>query len=86
MSKALLVMDIPDSCEKCSLFHNHYSDMCCGGLNNRTIDYPYPKDFRQDWCPLKELPDKEDSTYRNDEYEDGYVFGWNQCLAKIISQ
>lgn len=77
MSKAILVMDMPDSCDKCPLFHNHYSDMCCGGLNNKTINYPYPKDFRQDWCLLKELPDKKESTYENNEYDDGYVFGRN---------
>lgn len=73
MSKAILVMDMPDSCDKCPLFHDHYSDMCCGGLNKRGINYPYPKDFRQKWCPLKKLPDKEDPTYENDEYDDGYA-------------
>ena len=53
MSKAILVIDMPESCAGCSLFHDYYRDMSCGGLNNRGIDYPYPKDFRQDWCPLK---------------------------------
>ena len=53
MSKAILVIDMPESCDKCPLFNDVYNDMCCLGLNNRTIDYPYPKDFRQDWCPLK---------------------------------
>lgn len=86
MSKAILVMDMPDSCDKCPLFHDHYSDMCCGGLNKRGINYPYPKDFRQEWCPLKKLPDKEDPTYENDEYDDGYAFGWNQCIENIASQ
>ena len=66
MSKAVLVMDMPSSCDKCPCFCGHYSDMCCVGLNNRTIDYPYPKDFRQRWCPLKELPDET----HNDEYMD----------------
>lgn len=69
MSKAILILDMPDNCEECPLFHNHYSDMCCGGLNNRTIDYPYPKDFRQEWCPLNKLPDKEEATCESDEYD-----------------
>lgn len=47
MSKAVLVLDMPSSCDKCPCFCGHYSDMCCMALNNRTIDYPYPKDFRQ---------------------------------------
>lgn len=58
MSKAVLVMDMPNSCDKCPCFCGHYSDMCCMALNNRTINYPYPKDFRQRWCPLKELPEE----------------------------
>lgn len=53
MKKAVLIIDMPDSCSKCPLFNDVYSDMCCRGLNNRGIDYPYPEDFRQDWCPLK---------------------------------
>ena len=28
MDKAILVIDMPDSCDKCPLFCNHYSDMC----------------------------------------------------------
>lgn len=48
MSKAILVMDMPDSCDKCPLFGDHYSDLCCKGLNYKTIDYPYPKDFKQE--------------------------------------
>lgn len=59
MSKAILVIDMPQSCHECPLFSSHYTDMCCIGMNNRTIDYPYPKDWRQDWCPLKLLKEKE---------------------------
>lgn len=48
MDKAILVIDMPDSCSECPLFGDYYVDMYCRGTNNRTIDYPYPKDFRQD--------------------------------------
>jgi len=71
MSKAFLVMDMPSSCDKCPCFCGHYSDMCCMALNNRTINYPYPKDFRQRWCPLKELPEET----HNNEYMDSVVKG-----------
>lgn len=84
MSKAILIMDLPDSCDKCPLFGGHYSDMCCKGLNNKTIDYPYPKDFRQRWCPLQDLPDEEESSDCFDEHEDGYAHGWNRCIDKIL--
>lgn len=58
MSKAILVIDMPESCDKCPLFFGRYTDMGCRSLNNRTIDYPYPKDFRQDWCPLQEIEER----------------------------
>ena len=86
MSKAILVMDMPDSCDKCSLFGNHYSDMCCRALGNRGINYPYPKDFRQDWCPLQEPPEREKSSYCFDEFEDGHVYGWNACIDEILGE
>ena len=58
MDKAILVIDMPESCEKCPLFHGFYTDMTCGA-NNYSINYPYPKDFRQDWCPLKPAPEEQ---------------------------
>ena len=54
MNKAILIIDMPESCDKCPLFHSFYTDMTCGA-NNYGINYPYPKDFKQDWCPLKPL-------------------------------
>ncbi len=56
MSKAILIIDKPDSCHKCPLFCDVYSDMRCRG-NKKGIDYPYPKDKVQEWCPLKEVPE-----------------------------
>ena len=84
MSKAILVMDMPGSCDKCPLFCNPYSDMCCGGINNKTINYPYPKDFRQEWCPLQTPPLKEAGSDCFDEFEDGYAQGWNSCIEEIF--
>ena len=80
MNKAILVIDMPDSCSKCPLFGGFYSDMCCKGLNNRGIDYPYPENFRQKWCPLKELPTKVDVFI--DDWADGY----NACLEEVLGQ
>ena len=86
MSKAVLVMDMPSSCDKCPCFCGHYSDMCCMALNNRTINYPYPKDFRQRWCPLKELPEETQNNEYMDEYCDGYDDGWNSLRKKILGE
>lgn len=71
MKKAILVIDMPDSCSKCPLFGDYYADMCCRGLNYRGIDYPYPENFRQDWCPLKIMPEEGPEVY-SFECDEGY--------------
>lgn len=83
MSKAILVIDTPESCAKCPLFNGYYTDMSCGALNNRGINYPYPESFRQEWCPLKSMPEK-DETYYLHEYSAGYKVGWNDCINAIL--
>lgn len=85
MNKAILVIDMPESCDKCPLFHGFYTDMTCGA-NNYGIDYPYPKDFRQGWCPLKPLPEKYDmecAVYDRD-YSGDYEYGYNACINEIL--
>lgn len=85
MDKAILVIDMPDSCDNCPLFHGFYTDMTCGA-NHYGINYPYPKDFRQDWCPLKPMPKKmkgHDSIYYQwGDYEDG----WNHCIDCVSGE
>ena len=83
MNKAILVIDMPESCDKCPLFHGFYTDMTCGA-NNCGIDYPYPKDFRQNWCPLKEIPDRKDVNWLADNA--GWLCGWNDCLKEILGK
>ena len=77
MSKAILVIDMPDSCSECPFFLDYYRDMCCRANRNQGIDYPYPKDFRQKWCPLKPVPPK---TEVWDKYDEGY----NEAIEEIL--
>lgn len=95
MTKAVLVIDMPESCDMCPLFCNHYSDMCCRGANDRGINYPYPNDFKQDWCPLVPMPEKKPFTgvdaikspfldKRIDEaIHETASLAWNACLDQI---
>lgn len=96
MSKAILILDMPESCDVCPLFLGHYSDMTCRA-KHKTIDYPYPKDFRQSWCPLYEVPQKQNETYpltrlNNGVVEtygvgkDSVVVGWNKCIDEILKR
>lgn len=75
--KAILIMDMPSSCDKCPLFGSHYSDMTCRG-NGRSIDYPYPKEVRQDWCPLKPTPEKIGT-------EEALKMPRNGCISDVIN-
>lgn len=96
MGKAILVIDMPESCDKCPLFCGFYTDMTCGA-NNCGINYPYPKDFRQNWCPLKPVPEKipefdhivkakSDNAYDVGlcMYNKGLNRGYNSCIERIL--
>ena len=54
MSKAVLVMDMPEACSKCKLHcvtpYGEY--LCCAVRKN------IPCAEIPDWCPLRELPGK----------------------------
>lgn len=86
MNKAIVVIDMPNSCDECPLFGSFYSDLCCKALNKRGINYPYPKDFRQDWCPLKPLPEKYAifSKCSDPFYQYEFEHGYNQCIEEIL--
>ena len=86
MNKAILVIDMPNSCDECPLFNNYYSDMCCRGLNYRRIDYPYPENVRQNWCPLKPVPEKYDmdNCVCDRDYDGEYEHGYNACIDEIL--
>lgn len=84
MNKAILVIDMPDSCHECLLFGSRYTDMCCKAMNNRSIDYPYPKDFRQEWCPLVPCPEEQMVWYEDGRSD--WERGYNSCLREITGE
>lgn len=79
MSKAMIVIDMPESCRECPLCreeHMTYRDYCClANMRIWTIEKP-------DWCPLRELPEEELIWYE-DEGSD-YERGYNACLDEIL--
>lgn len=84
MSKAVLVMDMPSSCDECPLFGSHYSDMTCKA-NGRSINYPYPKDERQDFCPLRDLPEKITLWKgKSTNYQQGHRDFYNACIDELL--
>ena len=39
---------------------------------------------KPDWCPLMDLPKKDNLDDPYDEYYTGYRGGWNRCLEEIV--
>lgn len=82
MSKAVLIMDMPKSCQSCKLSRktpcNDWDRVCCpAGVY---MDFkPTMIVDRQDWCPLRELPEC------NPKSPD-YTRGWNACLDAITEE
>jgi hypothetical protein len=94
MPKAVLVMDMPESCKKC---------VFCRGLNacklNKylvgdrictiyTVDKQIMEGGKPDWCPLRELPEKiPDLEHGYENVEKSIIrTGWNACLDAIAKE
>lgn len=94
MAKAVLVMDMPESCKKC---------VFCRGLNAcklkkylagdrictiYTVDKQIMEGGKPDWCPLRELPEKmPDLEHGYENVEKSIIrTGWNACLDAIAKE
>ena len=83
MSKAVLVIDMPNSCKECPVRSFVGYGKWCAGHDDTCIDN-YPT--KPNWCPLKELPEKMEGydsiKWQWGEYEDG----WNHCIDCLIDE
>lgn len=89
MPKAILIMDMPESCSKCKFLYEFQGIKKCQLMNvlNNGASKLSQSTFtqkRHDLCPLRELPEKEHNDNGYDEYSDGYDAGWNACLDEIL--
>lgn len=85
MPKAVLVMDMPDTCENCTCKYPSYKDdaLYDCAITGKTIPINGGHyEDRPDWCPLRELPEKAN----HPDYCDNGRFdkGWNACLDEIL--
>lgn len=88
--KGIIIVDKPEACVDCQFcaeFSEGIEAYCILKINEdafREID-----DYCQsvpEWCPIKQMPFKEepDPQYAEDEWVNGYDFGWNECIDKIL--
>ena len=70
MSKAILVIDMPENCYDCQL-----RNFDCCNITGENAEVTY----KPLWCPLKELPNRMICFGEND-----YAEGYNDCLDEIL--
>ena len=91
MAKAMLIMDMPSSCEECDFFkelrwNRHY----CTQKNCKEIE-GYVSDFRYEkptWCPLRKVPQKigidEALKMPRDGCVGDVIRSYNACIDEIL--
>lgn len=89
MSKAILVMDMPENCKECDLTEDtEMSGTFCVPADGYLSDGWSVKDLmkKPKWCPLKELPERkwENAGDFSSQLEAGYIRGFNSCLDMIL--
>ena len=77
MSKAVLVMDMPDYCNDCYARHMSQSGSFCRAAK----EYLQPKAKRPDWCPLRELPDEKCGAWTV-----GMIAAYNKYLSEVLER
>lgn len=94
MSKTVLVIDAPGMCMGCPFPWpaNDYTYICIAAVDNDG-DFKQIRDDsyaakREDWCPLKPLPEKFDGEKNRKlgDFEPLFKIGWNACIDEITGR
>lgn len=81
MAKAVLVMDMPESCFGCNFMYcdeESDTETCQAMETARDIDLI---EDRPDWCPLRELPDEKCGAWT-----DGMITAYNKYLSEVLER
>lgn len=86
MSKAILVVDMPQSCSKCKFAYQFNGIHKCHLMNVSNGRYTRISETtfaveRHYHCPLKEVPEKKKG--KNSIFQI-YANGWNACIDTIL--
>lgn len=89
MAKAVLIMDMPDDCIMCKFWNT--DDDECYATGSEELSLGDFEKTKPDWCPLRELPEKNPSNpeltpgvYYTEKGYEVYKNGWNACLDEIV--
>ena len=93
MSKS--VMETPENCYVCPFGTAYcsaleYEGLCeladcldCDVILMTEEHYDCESKSRPDWCPLMDLPEKDNGDYPANTSDSGFAEGWNQCIDEI---
>lgn len=93
MSKSVLVIDTPENCLDCQFCHelDEGVEACCSIsdddkdaslMKKINCEYGYCQG-KPNWCPLMDLPEKDNGDYPANTSDASFVEGWNQCIDEI---
>lgn len=85
MNKAILVIDMPESCDKCQLMFRHEEERCCMPEGRNSFSK------KPSWCPLKPVPEKYDiEEEKKKPHDRDYTWefegGYNACIDEILDK
>lgn len=82
MSKSILVFETPNKCSECIIptICKDRKTVYCKVKPQIIEEYS----IRPDWCPLRNLPEKEDCKNYLDDDAEAYCNRWNSCIDKIL--
>lgn len=93
MSKSVLVIDTPENCLDCQFCYelDEGVEACCSISDDdkdtslmKKIDCEYGYcQGKPDWCPLMDLPEKDNGDYPANTFDAGFAEGRNQCIDEI---
>lgn len=75
MSKAILIMDMPKSCNECNIICTEYYELFKNGIEILV---------KPDGCPLKEMPQKAKYIAGDTICENAAKIGYNTCIEEIL--
>ena len=82
MSKSVLVMKTSENCRSCYLRGFTLDSQYCKIEQKRIKD----TSVKPDWCPLMDLPEKDNGDYPANTSDAGFAEGWNQCIDEITGE
>ena len=78
--KAILVTDMPENCRECPCGDFNICSALVKTHTNKMLEQ------REDWCPLKPMPEKIEMTNYEDLGSIMYRNGWNKCIYTILGE